>query len=350
MATAAAVSLLFGAGGALLVGALTAPGGDAVETAPGAVAPGDWAAVAEATANSVVAIQVPSGENDRGSQGSGVVWDDQGRIVTNHHVVADAPGGRVSVLIGTHVYPATVVGSDPATDLAVLQLAAPAPGLVPLPRADAEALRVGDEVAAIGNPLGLSGSVTTGIVSALDRPISTGGTAAQPVITNAIQTSAALNPGNSGGALVDRSGLLIGINSAIATVGGGPGGGQSGNIGIGFAIPVDLAERIAAQLIADGAVEHAYLGVVTTDATAEARGAERLGAEVVSVVEGGPSADAGLAEGDLIIAVDGDAITGSRHLVGTVRGLVVGETAQVTVVRDGEELVLDVVLGVSPDL
>ena len=323
---------------------------------PTSVAPieggGDWSAVAESTAMSVVAIQVPgSADSSRGSQGSGVVWDDQGRIVTNHHVVAGAPGGKVAVLVGTHVYPATVVGSDAPTDLAVVQLDTPVPGLLPLERADSTELAVGEEVAAIGNPLGLSGSVTTGIISAVDRPIATGGTQQAPVITNAIQTSAALNPGNSGGALVDRSARLIGINSAIATVGSVPSGsGQSGNIGIGFAIPVNLAEHIAAQLIETGKAQHAYLGVLTSDATAEAQGAALLGAKVQSVVEGGPAADAGLREHDLIIAVDGRPISGSQHLVGTVRGLVVGETAQVTVVRDGAEQTIDVVLGVSPDL
>ena len=361
--TAAAVSLLFGGLGAWGAASLFAdnvPAADSPNTTAtaspaashGTPAAGDWTAVAAHVENSVVAIQTTGKAADgstTGAEGSGVVWDDAGHIVTNYHVIADAGDtGQIAVLVGNRLIPATLVGGDSATDLAVLKIDR-TDGLTPINRADSSKLVVGQQVAAIGNPLGLSGSVTTGIISAVDRPVATGGSQQAPVITNAIQTSAALNPGNSGGALVNDTGSLIGINSAIATLGGTT-GQQSGNIGIGFAIPVNLADHIVGQLIDQGKVDHAFLGTTTTDGSAQSPEGDVLGAEVKTVVDGGPAAAAGVKPGDLITKVNDTTITGSQHLVGTVRTLSVGDTAKVTVVRDGKELTLDVVLGSSPNL
>ena len=183
---------------------------------------------------------------------------------------------------------------------------------------------------AVGNPLGLAGTVTTGIVSALNRPVTTGGrgqsgqSQAEPVVTNAIQTSAAINPGNSGGALVNASGQLVGINSSIATLGSSQ-GGQGGSIGIGFAIPVNEAKSIATQLIDKGSAQHAFLGVTSEDGTAADGKASRAGATIGEVSPGTPAAEAGLRSGDTVIAVDGDLVDSSLSLVAHVRERSVGD-------------------------
>ncbi|MGO1165225.1 MAG: S1C family serine protease, partial [Janibacter sp.] len=212
----------------------------------------DWNAVTKEVAPSVVAIGVRG--QSAGGEGSGVVLDDEGHVVTNNHVVSGAgEGAKITVTLDDGAtYAATVAGTDPSTDLAVITITDPPKDLHPISVGSSKGLTVGDPVMAVGNPLGLAGTVTTGIVSALDRPVATSSSEEEqqqspfapqqekstPVVTAAIQTSAAVNPGNSGGALVDASGRLVGINSSIATLGGGS-GGQSGSIGIGFAIPVN---------------------------------------------------------------------------------------------------------------
>lgn len=308
----------------------------------------DWTAVSDAVSESVVSIQVSS--NSGTGQGSGVIWDDQGHVVTNHHVVESAAeSGQIFVMVGNRAYSATLVGSDAATDLAVLQLQEIPEGLAAITRGDSTAVEVGADVMAVGSPLGLSGSVTTGIVSALDRPVSTDQIENSLVVTNAIQTSAPLNPGNSGGALVDAAGQLIGINSSIATLGSSE--ETSGSIGIGFAIPVQLVENIAGQIIDTGTVQHAYLGTSTSTGQVElADGTFVVGADVREVVADSPAEAAGIEVGDLIIAINDKAITSSEHLVGTVRALTVGETASFTVIRGGQEQTLEVTMGVSADL
>lgn len=356
VATAAATALVAGSLGALITGQIVGqqpasagnPAQQAQQATP-ATSPSDWSSVAQKVEPSVVAIQVVDGES-RGSQGSGVVWDDQGHIVTNNHVIHGASPDGVVVIVGNNTYAASIVGGDAATDIAVLKLERVPDGLTPIQHGNSDSLVVGQEVAAIGNPLGLSGSVTTGIVSALDRPIATGGSSTKPVITNAIQTSAPLNPGNSGGALVDRNGALIGINSAIASVNGADSGKQSGNIGIGFAIPVSLTENIASQLIENGKVSHAFLGTATVDGAVQVDGEQRLGAEVKTVVQDGPSEHAGLEVGDVIVTLDGHEILGSQHLVGTVRTLKVDQQVTMQVVREGKRIDLEVTLGTAPDL
>lgn len=346
IATAAATALVVGAGTGFAVSAFT--GGTGMTTSPVVQATGgnvDWTTVASSVQNSVVSIVVTSGQS--GDQGSGVVWDDHGHIVTNNHVVeAAGSGGEISVLVNSTVLPARLVGTDPTTDLAVIQIVNPPSTLVPIARGNIDEVKVGDESMAVGNPLGLSGSVTTGIISALDRPVTTGGSNSDPVVTNAIQTSAPLNPGNSGGALVNSAGQLIGINSAIASLSQSS-DSQSGNIGIGFAIPIDLVENIASQLIQSGSAQHAFLGTSTVTGQASGPEGEVLGASVKSVVAGSPAEKGGLTAGDVIIKVGDTTITGSDSLVGAVRGLKVGETTTLTVLRNGQVQELTVTLAAA---
>ncbi|MEO6998731.1 MAG: trypsin-like peptidase domain-containing protein [Terracoccus sp.] len=324
-----------------------------------ALAP-DWSAVAKAVSPSVVSINVTTQQG--GDAGSGVVFDGSGHILTNNHVVAAASGNGQAALTVTladgRTYAATIVGTDPATDLAIIKLTNGPSDLAPITLGDSNALTVGDPVMAVGNPLGLSGTVTTGIVSALNRPVSTGGAdqspqgnqaPAQAVVTNAIQTSAAINPGNSGGALVNAKGELIGINSAIASLGQGSSGSQSGNIGIGFAIPVKEAKSIADQLIKSGKAVHAFLGVNSRDTTITDGSAKRAGAQIVSVESGTPAAKAGLKNGDVITAVNGKPVDSATALVGQVRELSAGDQAKLTVFRGGSKQTIDVTLAVKPD-
>jgi putative serine protease PepD len=256
------------------------------------------------------------------------------------------------------------VGTDPSTDLAVIKLTNAPTDLKAITLGDANAIKVGDQVMAVGNPLGLAGTVTTGIVSALNRPVTTSDAqqqqqpgdptqqqqpTADPVVTNAIQTSAAINPGNSGGALVNTGGQLIGINSAIASLGSSGGStSQSGNIGIGFAIPVNEARSIADQLIASGKATHPYLGVSSKDGVVADGSAKRAAAVLSNVVSGTPADKAGLQAGDAIIAVDGNPIDGSLSLVAQVRERNVGDSVTLTVLRNGQRKNIDVTLVPKP--
>lgn len=331
-----------------------APGGDPAEETPVSVTDDqDWSGVAAAVTPGVVSIDVV-GRQGQGS-GSGVVWDTEGHVVTNAHVVGT--GGQVQVVLSDgRRYPASVVGQDPSSDLAVLALENPPADLHPVRVGDDGDLAVGDPVMAIGNPLGLSGTVTTGIVSALDRPVTTRATGSTPggapvateVVTNAIQTSAAINPGNSGGALVNAAGELVGINSSIAAL---PSAGQSqaGSIGIGFAIPAAKVRVIADQLIESGTAEHAFLGVGLRDGGAEVDGATMTGAEVGQVEPGSPAAEAGLRGGDLILAIDGEQVRSAIALVGQVRERASGAQVELDVVRGGERVQVPVTLATRPD-
>ena len=317
----------------------------------------DWGAVAAAVAPSVVSIDVTTQQSS--GAGSGVVFDRNGHILTNNHVVEGGAGsGSIAVTLSDgRTYAATVVGTDPSTDLAVIKLTNAPSDLTPITLGDSEALKVGDPTMAVGNPLGLSGTVTTGIVSALNRPVSTGSSSespfgqeqsGEPVVTNAIQTSAAINPGNSGGALVNAKGELIGINSSIASLGQGQ-GSQSGNIGIGFAIPVKEAKSIAEQLIKSGKAEHAFLGVSTRDTVVTDGSAKRAGAQVASVSGGTPAANAGIRTGDVIIAVDGQRVDSATALVAQIREMTAGEKTKLTIIRGGSRQDVEVTLAVKPD-
>jgi putative serine protease PepD len=310
--------------------------------------PVDWTAVAQAVEPSVVAIQVRS--QFGGAEGSGVILDDSGHVLTNNHVAAGGENGRLSVTLSDgRTYDASIVGTDPSTDLAVLQMKG-ATDLTPATLGDSDAVKVGAPVMAVGNPLGLAGTVTTGIVSALDRPVTTtsqegGGptSASGPVVTNAIQTDAAVNPGNSGGALVDSSGKVIGIPSSIASL-GSTFGGQSGSIGLGFSIPINEAKSIADQLIANGKAEHPLLGVTLKDGTVKDGNATRSAAVIVEVSNGTPAASAGLRSGDAIIKVDDELVNGSESLVAQIRERNVGSRVALTIVRNGEQQTVQVTL------
>ena len=322
-------------------GTQTAPVKQANGSAP------DWAATAAAASPSVVSITATTSQG--GAQGSGVIIDKSGHVLTNNHVVSGAEKLTVTLADG-RTFDAEVRGTDPSTDLAVITIAKAPNDLTPIAIGDSDALKVGDPVMAVGNPLGLAGTVTTGIVSALNRPVSTQGESdgqsdpfaqgqpaqSEPVVTNAIQTSAAINPGNSGGALVNAGGQLVGINSSIASVGSTS--GQSGNIGIGFAIPVNEATSVASQLIESGKVTHAFLGVTPQDGSPSDGSASRAGAEIVSVGDGTPAAKAGLKAGDVVTAVDGERVESAVSLVGQIRERSVGDTVTLTVLRDGGTL------------
>ena len=303
------------------------------------------AAVAEP---SVVTVYVTDGSGS--GSGSGVVVTDDGYVVTNNHVVTlDSTTTTATVQVTTSdgtLYDATVVGTDPTSDLAVVKLT-DAAGLTPATFADPGTVQVGDLAVAIGAPLGLSNTVTTGIVSALDRAVATGSDTDTTVI-DAIQTDAAINPGNSGGALVNAAGEVIGINSAIATVAGSSGSQepQSGNIGVGFAIPSDTAQRVASEIISSGAATHALLGVSAQTATAD--GSEvGQGAQVAQVASGGPAAGAGLRVGDVITAIGDRGITTSTELTAAVRGASPGDEVTLTVRRGSSTDTVDVTLGTA---
>jgi putative serine protease PepD len=317
----------------------------------------NWSAVAAVVSPSVVSITVTGSQAS--GQGSGVIFDTQGHILTNNHVVAaGGTGSQISVtLADNRTFDATVVGTDASTDLAVIKLTNAPSDLKAITLGDANLIKVGDPVMAVGNPLGLAGTVTTGIVSALNRPVSTSDQSsdpnatqtADPVVSNAIQTSAAINPGNSGGALVNASGQLIGINSAIASLGSSGGSSsQSGNIGIGFAIPVNEARSIASQLISTGKATHPYLGVSSKDGVVTYGSAKRAAAVLTNVVSGTPADKAGLQANDAIIAVDGNSIDGSLSLVAQVRQHNVGDQVNLTVVRGGQSKNIEVTLVAMP--
>jgi len=276
----------------------------------------------------------PFGQSQQGTAtGSGFVVRSDGYVVTNDHVVAD--GTDVKVKIGDgRTLPARVVGTDPSTDLAVLKVNAT--GLTALTLANSGAVQVGDPVDAIGNPFGLDRTLTTGVISALQRQISSpnGFT-----IDNVLQTDAAINPGNSGGPLFNAAGQVVGVNSQIET-GGSSQGGESGNVGIGFAIPSNTVRTVVDQLITSGKVSHAYLGVSTTD------GAN--GAKVASVTGTGPAASAGIRTGDVITALAGRSVTSSSSLASLVDEHKPGETVGVTVTRDGSQHTIQAKLGQRP--
>ena len=304
----------------------------------------DWQSVATAVRPSVVAIDVATQQGE--GAGSGVILDaENGYILTNNHVVDGAQQIAV-VLSDGRMYEARAVGTDPATDLAVLQLADPPDDLTAATLGTSDSLEVGQSVMAVGNPLGLDSTVTTGIISALDRPVgATDQLSREQVVTNAIQIDAAINPGNSGGPLFDSAGHVIGITSSIATD-----GQSNGSIGLGFAIPVDLVTTIADQLIENGSAEHAYLGVTLTNGTAKADGATRAGAEVHEVMDDTPAADAGLQAGDVITKIDDHTVGGAESLTGYVRTYSSGEEVTLTVVRDGAEQEITVTLATREDV
>ncbi len=289
-------------------------------------------AVAAHTLPSVVQIKVAAGGQQ--ATGSGFVLDEGGDVVTNNHVVEmAAEAGRITVVLrdGTE-RSAEIVGRSPSYDIAVIQVD-PA-GLVAAPLGDSSDLRVGQTVVAVGSPLGLSSTVTSGIVSALDRPVTTGGGDANSFIS-AIQTDAAINPGNSGGPLVDLRGRVVGVNSAIATVGSF--GGESGNIGVGFAVPIDQVQRTAAQILETGEARYPVIG-------ASVDIADGGGAKVTEVTADGPAQGVGLRSGDVITQVDDTPVADGTELIVAIRSHQPGDTIALTYQRDGQESQVELVL------
>ncbi|MBM4721927.1 PDZ domain-containing protein [Rhodococcus hoagii] len=308
-------------------------------TSPASNAPaGSVEAVAAKVVPSVVQIQV-AGTRGEG-EGSGVILSSDGLIMTNNHVIAGGgTDGKLLVAFSDgSTAPATLVGTDPTSDIAVIKVDGKS-GLTPIELGSSEDVKVGEEVVAIGSPLGLAGTVTAGIVSALDRPVSTSGeTGNQNTVIDAIQTDAAINPGNSGGALVNMEGQLVGINTAIATA-----GGQGGSIGLGFAIPVDQARRIADELVKTGKATQAIIGVQV--AAKDATG----GATVVDVTGGGPAEKAGIPKGAVVTKVDDRVITSGDALIAAIRSHAPGDKVSVTY-KDpsGNSKTVDVELGTAP--
>jgi putative serine protease PepD len=298
----------------------------------------DTEAVAKAVTPSVVLLKVQGAQE--ADEGSGVVLSSDGKILTNNHVVAAAADGNGSIQVVTSdgtSYDATIVGRDPVTDLAVVQ-ATGASGLTPAAIGDSSALAVGQSVVAIGAPLGLQGTVTTGIVSALDRPVSVTGEDGQASVTDAIQTDAAVNPGNSGGPLVNANGQVIGINSSIASTGGSD-GSQAGSIGLGFAIPIDEAKRVADNIVAGTPVGHGQLGVSVSDSTSPA------GAKIGDVSSGSAADKAGIKTGDVVTKVDDQPLDDADGLVAAIRTQAPGTKVTLTYVRGGQTATATVTLG-----
>jgi putative serine protease PepD len=345
-----------GGGGLILGGAPSVPAGN--------MPPGGVEQVAAKVVPSVVMLETDVGRQSE--EGSGVILSTDGLILTNNHVIAAAagpakppagggggnppgggspPGGGANPPGGGNppagggnngapkttvtfsdgrTAPFTVLGADPTSDIAVIKVQGVS-GLTPISMGSSSDLRVGQSVVAIGSPLGLAGTVTTGIVSSLNRPVSTTGESGnQNTVLDAIQTDAAINPGNSGGALVNMSGQLVGVNSAIATLGADSPDAQSGSIGLGFAIPVDQAKRIADELISTGKATHASLGIqVTSD-----KGTP--GAKVVDVVQGGAAANAGVPKNVVVTKVDDRPINSADALVAAVRSKAPGDKVALT--------------------
>ena len=384
----AVVSAGIGGGVALLAqpdrpSALSSIGGAAPSVPAANLPAGSIEQVAAKVVPSVVKLEVDLGHQSE--EGSGIILSSDGLILTNNHVVSAAndagggppagavpggpggpvPGGPGGVVPGGPggVLPSapggggqtkvtfadgrtttfSIVGTDPSSDIAVVR-AQNASGLTPITLGSSANLRVGQNVVAVGSPLGLEGTVTTGIISALNRPVAAGGDAKnQNTVLDAIQTDAAINPGNSGGALVNMNGELVGVNSAIATLGsdaGGAQGGQSGSIGLGFAIPVDQAKRISDELIQNGSASHASLGVqVGNDASVD-------GAKIVEVTGGGAAAAAGLPSGVIVTKVDDRVIGNADALVAAVRSKAPGDKVTLTYLdQSGKPQTVQVTLG-----
>jgi putative serine protease PepD len=350
-----------------LIGASVGAGAGVVAhnylTRPAAIVVNDlenvnWATAASATAApAVVTIRV-AGQSS-GGNGSGVVLSSDGYILTNAHVVS-IDGSTENVLLSVRtsdggVFSAKLVGADPTNDLAVVKIE-PTKPLTPIVFGDSTLVNVGDQVVAIGAPLGLEATVTRGIVSALNRTIQVAssespdqsslefwsGDAGAPINLSVIQTDAAINPGNSGGALVNDKGELIGVNVAIASAGSF---GQSGNIGVGFAIPANVAQRIANEIITTGDVSHGLLGALVSDAMSSEDGAGfSIGVTVVELTPEGAAEQAGILAGDIITSINGKALTTASELTAAVRQEPAGSKVKIEVIRNDIKLTFDVVL------
>ncbi|MEY2244036.1 S1C family serine protease [Streptomyces sp. BF23-18] len=315
-------------------------------------ASGTVANVAAGALPSTVTIEAQS-TNGEGGTGTGFVFDKQGHILTNNHVVADAvDGGKLTATFPSgKKYDAEVVGHAQGYDVAVIKLKNAPSDLKPLVLGDSEKVAVGDSTIAIGAPFGLSNTVTTGIISAKNRPVasSDGSASSKSSYMSALQTDASINPGNSGGPLLDASGAVIGINSAIqsSSSGGLGGSGQSGSIGLGFAIPINQAKYVAQQLIQTGKPVYAKIGasVSLEEGTGGAKITEQGASGSAAVEAGGPAAKAGLKPGDVITKLDGMVVDSGPTLIGAIWTHEPGDTVKLTYTRDGKTHTVDVTLG-----
>jgi len=290
---------------------------------------GSVAEIAQRVLPSVVSIEASS--SNGGSTGSGFIIDSSGYILTNNHVIASSvtSGGDITVRLNDgSSYGAKVVGRDSSYDLAVLKIIGAS--LKALQFGDSDKVAVGDSVIAIGSPLGLSGTVTLGIISAKNRAVTAGESSAENSFINALQTDAAINPGNSGGPLVDATGAVIGVNSAIASLGSSF-NSQTGSIGLGFAIPINQARKTADQLIKNGKATYPVMGI-SVDMNYSGDGA-MIAKNKGSILAGGPAAKAGLSAGDIITAIDGRAITSPEELIVAIRAQSVGDSVEITYKR-----------------
>ncbi|HEU4515540.1 MAG TPA: trypsin-like peptidase domain-containing protein [Nocardioidaceae bacterium] len=341
-ATALVVGLLGGAmSGALVSGTVDRTAGPSVfegdQAAPAPLEPenGSVAAVAQALLPSTVQVIARGGAG--AGTGSGFVVDRQGHVITNNHVVSGAAenDGRIQVIdhSGRRLL-ASIVGRSATYDIAVLDVEG-AEDLQPAALGSSQSMNVGETVVALGSPLGLSSTVTSGIVSALDRPVTTGDSEESSYI-NAVQTDAAINPGNSGGPLVNLRGEVVGVNSAIATVGGFA--SKAGNIGVGFAIPMEQVEVTASQIVQTGEAKYPVIGAEVNT------GSRANGAEIVRVPAGTPADRAGLEEGDIVVAVEDKAVNDGIGLIVAIRSHQPGETIRLTVRRGGSEETVQITL------
>ena len=348
-----ALALVLGVAGGAIAGALVA-GGDNDGSGSGGVlhverrtaAPLDAdntsiAAVSAKVLPSTVQIIAEYDGKAQGATGSGFVFDEQGHVITNNHVVAEAAGddGPIEVIDhdGRHMK-ATVVGRSTVYDIAVLDVDG-AEDLPPVAIGSADQMHVGETVVAFGSPLGLSATVTSGIISAVNRPVTTSGDGGDSSYINAVQTDAAINPGNSGGPLVNLQGQVIGVNSAIASLGSSVTSDEGGNIGVGFAIPIEQVEVTTDQILRTGEAKYPIIG-------ANVQGTDELtGAKVESIAAGSPASKSDLKVGDLIVKVDGKPVTGSIDVVVAVRTHVPGEKVTLTVRRNGKDI--DITVGLA---
>jgi putative serine protease PepD len=345
--TAALLAGLVGGGGgfagayALLDAGNGSPGSSLV-SAPSAnnaanAVPGSVAAAAQTATPSTVDIRVDLAQGR--AEGSGIILTADGNVLTNNHVVAGSTGPITVTLADGTEYTATVVGTSPSYDLAVIKLQN-ASGLTPATLGNSADLQVGQQVVAIGSPQGLSGTVTTGIVSAFDRTVQVQGEDGSAVVYNGLQTDAPINQGNSGGALVNLQGQVVGINSAIATA-----GESSGSIGLGFAIPIDQAKRVAQEILDTGAATKPVLGV-RGNANAQSSGG---GAALSEVDPGSPAASAGLRAGDVVTKVDDASVESFADLIARIGAHAPGDTVTLTVGEGSAARTVDVTLGSVPD-
>jgi len=311
-----------------------------VERSSGDYVPSEWGSTIDKVADSVASFTIYKDDNS-GGYGSGVIISKDGYILTNNHVISGAKKISVGLRNGS-IYTAKVVGADPTTDLAIVALKNAPNNLPTATFANSDNVSPGDDILAVGNPLGLSQTSTTGIVSAVDRPVTSNQENDSFVYTNAIQIDAAINPGNSGGPLFNSQGEVIGITSSIATIPGAINNGSSGSIGIGFAIPSNQAAKVSDSLIATGKASHALLGAKITNGEATVGKTKVGGGRIVEITKGAAAEKAGLKKDDVVIALDGEKISSSDALTASVREYSPNDKVSVKYVRNGKSSSVDV--------